>query len=329
MKLGIALPQVGHFADPRVTRSIAMQAEASGFDSLWVFDRILAPVEPQNPYPASADGMLPESHSVVLDPLLCLTLAASVTTSIRLGTSVLVAPWYSPVLLSRSLTTLDRISNGRVDAGLGIGWSIDEYESVGVAASGLGARLDEQLDVLSSTQRDAVVELRTSRERIARCTIEPKPIQQHIPLLLAAYTPHGFARIGRRADGWMAAGLPLEVMESMWQAIIESARSNSRDTGALRFVVRANVKLTPSSLGDDRPIFMGSLDQIRDDIKRTAGIGATELVLDVQDTCTSVTQMTNLISALTERVWRGESAGASSSSSNDRYFLASMNPCAV
>ena len=109
---------------------MAAKAERSGFASLWVMDRVLAPLEPRTPYPASMDGELPAEQYSVLDPFVALTLAATATERIRLGTSVLVAPWYSPLLLARTLTAIDLASHGRLSVGLGLGWSVDEYDAV-------------------------------------------------------------------------------------------------------------------------------------------------------------------------------------------------------
>ena len=110
-------------------------ADERGYSSIWALDRLLAPIAPRVPYPASPDGALPEEQRIVFDPLVTLTLAAAVTHRVRIGTSVLVAPWYSPALLARSLTSLDHVSGGRLTVGLGLGWSVDEYEAVGVSAA--------------------------------------------------------------------------------------------------------------------------------------------------------------------------------------------------
>src|SRR5438270_447593 len=130
MRIGIAIPQIGALADPDAARSVAIAAERAGYASLWALDRLLAPTHPRTTYPASPDGRLPPEQSAVLDPLGILTLAAAVTTTIRIGTNVLVGPWYASALLARSLTTLDRISAGRLTVGLGLGWSADEYAAV-------------------------------------------------------------------------------------------------------------------------------------------------------------------------------------------------------
>src|SRR3954447_9407299 len=189
---GLALPQVGAVAGPAAIIEVAKAADERGYSSVWAMDRLLAPLSPRTPYPASPDGELPEEQRTVLDPLGVLTLAAAVTERVRLGTGVLVAPWYAPVLLARSLTTLDHISSGRLTVGLGLGWSVDEYEAVGVPQRRLGNHSEEILDVLEAVWTDEVVAYEGQRCHIAPSTIMPKPVQNpRPPRLLAAYTPAG------------------------------------------------------------------------------------------------------------------------------------------
>jgi len=113
MRFGFALPQAGSAIGPEGLVTAAKRAEDLGFDSLWVLDRILWPVNPKVPYPIG-DGSLPVKYKNVLDPLETLTFAAAHTRRIALGTSVLNLPWYNPVLLARRLTTLDVLSAGRL-----------------------------------------------------------------------------------------------------------------------------------------------------------------------------------------------------------------------
>src|SRR5262249_23701335 len=124
MRFGFALPQVGSEAGPEALVMVAKRAEGLGFDSLWVLDRILWPLNPRAPYPIG-DGSLPVKYKSVLDPLETLTFAAAHTRCIALGTGVLNLPWYNPILLARRLTTLDILSAGRLRVGFGIGWSPD------------------------------------------------------------------------------------------------------------------------------------------------------------------------------------------------------------
>src|SRR6476646_3166458 len=139
MKIGFALPNIGLVATAEAVIKVAQRAEALAYDSLWTIERLLWPVKPQTPYPATPDGLLPEPYRYVLDPLDTLTFAAAQTRTIALGTSVLDIPYYNPVMLARRLTTLDQLSGGRLRLGLGLGWSQDEMDATGADMKQRGA----------------------------------------------------------------------------------------------------------------------------------------------------------------------------------------------
>src|SRR5437879_8164038 len=150
MKIGFALPNIGPLGSAQAVSKVAGRAEALGYDSLWTIERLLCPVKPQTPYPATPDGLLPELYKYSLDPLDTLTFAAAHTRTVALGTSVLDIPYYNPVTLARRLTTLDLLSSGRLRVGLGLGWSTDEMDATGVDMKQRGAIADEFLQVLQS-----------------------------------------------------------------------------------------------------------------------------------------------------------------------------------
>lgn len=290
MKIGLGIPHLGHFADPDSARTVAVAAEAAGFSSLWAMDRLLSPVAPRTlAYPGRADGVLPAIQQRVLDPIVTLTLAAAVTDHIRVGTDVLVAPWYSPVLLARSLAALDQVSHGRLTVGLGLGWSVDEFDATGTPMANRGRRLEEILDVLTTMWAPGIAAIDTTHEHIPASIVGTKPIQTpRPPLLLAAYNPAGLDRVARRADGWLPFGLALTDVATGWDTIRAGAARHGRDPDALQLVVRADPTFTDLHLGEDRPAFAGTRQQILDDVLRVEALGATELILDLQtSTCTA------------------------------------------
>ena len=298
-RFGMALPQIGKVAGPEAIIEVAKAADDRGYSSVWALDRLLAPIEPRTAYPASPDGELPPEQRIVLDPLGTLTLAAAVTERVRLGTSVLVSPWYAPVVLARSLATLDHISSGRLTVGLGLGWSVDEYEAVGVPQRRLGHHSEEILDVLDAVWTNDVVSHSGERYNIAPSTIFSKPVQNpRPPLLLAAYTPAGFDRIARRADGWTPAGLPVSAVSPMWATIRDLTAGYGRDPDDMQLVVRANVKVFDHPLGDDRPSYWGSVEQVTDDIDATRAAGAHEIVIDVLSSAGSLADVIDLTDAV-------------------------------
>lgn len=298
-QIGLSLAQLGPFADRSSIEAMATGAEQRGYDSLWVIDRLLDPVAPRSSYPGTPDGSLPPEQRIALDPLVTLAAAAAITTDIRLGTSVLVAPWYRPVLLGRALASLDVISRGRLDIGLGLGWSADEYAAVGVPQRDLAARQEELLDVLDALWSNDVAEISTPHVELAPSRIRPTPVQRpRPPILLAAYTPAGLERVGRRADGWTPAGLPIDVTAAMWSVVTGAAVDAGRDPSELSLVVRANVHHSARALAGNRPTFHGSVDQIADDVRAAFGIGARQVIVDLQGSTCSVSEHLDLADAI-------------------------------
>lgn len=281
MRVGFNLPQIGPAASPKSIVQAAQQAEALGYDSLWVTERLLYPVKPQTPYPATPDGSLPGVYKYVLDPLETLTFAAAHTNRIALGTSVLDMPYYNPVMLARRLTTLDVLSAGRLRVGLGLGWSKDELDAAGASGKERGLRAEEFLRVLKAIWTTDPVEFHGNYYRVPRSIIGAKPIQKpHPPIYLAAYAPAALKRVATLADGWNPAGLPVEAMAQMITQLRDMARAAGRDPMAIELIVRANLYITGEPLGADRWIFAGSVDQIKADIDRVRALGANELFFD-------------------------------------------------
>lgn len=148
MQFGFVLPHIGSAANTQAILQAAQRAEALGFDSLWVTDRLLWPLHPSTPYPGTPDGRLPMAYQTVYDPLAVLIFVAARTQRVRLGTSVLVAPYRNPVIMAKMGATLDSLSGGRFIFGVGVGWSPDEFTAVGESLAGRDARTDEYLRVI-------------------------------------------------------------------------------------------------------------------------------------------------------------------------------------
>jgi probable F420-dependent oxidoreductase len=245
MRIGFTMPQYGPVANrPADLVRFAAEAERLGADALWVGDRLLSPLEPKVGYGIAGPGPFPEQFATVLDPFTALTLAATATSRVRLGTNVLNAPFYSPMLLARTLTSIDRASDGRLVAGFGAGWSPDEFEAVGVPFTERGRRLDEILDVLEKAWTHDVVQHDGPLWRVPPSRIDHKPAKRP-PIQLGGFAPAALRRIGRRADGWLTAGalpgrLTAEHLAPPLAVIREAAAEAGRDPAAIEVVLRVN-----------------------------------------------------------------------------------------
>jgi probable F420-dependent oxidoreductase len=282
MKVGMFLPQVGEYATKENILYIAKESEKEGIDSVWVLDRLLWPLNPQTPYAATPDGTLPVEFQNVLDPLTTLTYVAGVTKQILLGTSIIDMFFQNPVVLAKRFATLDILSEGRTIAGLGIGWSKDEYEVSGVPYKDKGTRADEFLQVLKKIWTDEVVEFKGQFYNIPASKIGPKPLQEpHPPILLGGFSPKTFSRILNYANGWIGvAGFgPLEQLEQVINSLKENARKIDKDPSNIGIYLGSypNVLESPVSSNEERSPMTGTIDQIGSDIEQIKTMGTNHI----------------------------------------------------
>jgi probable F420-dependent oxidoreductase len=286
MKVGILLPQTGENATRQNIVYIANEAEEQRLDSVWVLERLLWPVKPQTPYVGTADGSVPIEYQNVLDPLETLTYVAANTEGISLGTSIIDMLFHNPVVLARRFTTLDILSRGRLFAGLGLGWSKDEYDVSGIPYKHRGARADEFLQVLNRIWTDDVIEFKGQFYNIPASKIGPKPVQKpHPPILLGGFSANTFSRIVNYADGWLpVAGFgPLEQLEQAINGLREGASKANKDPLNIRVFVLTYPNVLDSSptssSKQERLPMSGTIDQIGSDIGRIKAMGVEHIIL--------------------------------------------------
>jgi probable F420-dependent oxidoreductase len=286
MKAGMLLPHLGDSVTRDNVIYIAKEAEKEGLDSVWVLERLLWPLKPQTPYAATPDGTLPVEYQNVLDPLETLTYLAGITDRISLGTCIIDMLFHNPVVLARRFATLDILSRGRAIAGLGIGWSKDEYEVSGVPYKHRGERANEFLQVLKRIWTDEVVEFKGQFYSIPASKIGPKPVQKpHSPILLGGFSPNTLLRIVNYADGWLpVAGFgPLEQLEQSINGLREGARKANKDPSKIRIFVLTYPNVldssSPASSSEQqRSPMTGTTDQIGTDIDQIKSMGVEHII---------------------------------------------------
>jgi probable F420-dependent oxidoreductase len=283
MQLGFSLPCAGSWATPDNQVTIARRVEELGYASLWVVQRLLYPTEPRNDYPSAPGQPWPEAFKQVVDPIVTLTHAAGVTGRIRLGTATLLAVYVPPMILAKQLATLDLICDGRLDVGLSLGWSQDEYEACGVPFKERGARLDEYIRCLQALWGDDPVEFSGRFYSVPRSLFLPKPRQRpRPPILIGGYASATVRRAATLGDGYIGGNVPLANVVPLVKELRSAAADAGREPGSLRTVSRGVVRLFDEPLeGDDRRPLWGSLDQIRGDVDRYRDAGLDELFFEL------------------------------------------------
>lgn len=275
MKIGFGAPVSGSWATPDTLAHVARRADELGYHSLWSFQRLLSPV----------DGSWGEMYRSVQDPLLPLAYAAAVTSRIRLGVAVVNLPFVTPVTLAKQVATLDVLSAGRLDIGLGNGWADQEFVAAGASKRRQGQRADEFIALLQRLLAEPEVEHAGEFYRVPRMRMDPKPVQRpHPPILLGAGAAPALARAGRLCDGWVSSSRadPRRLGEAVAQ-VRTAAQRVGRDPARLRFVCRAVVRIKPpgGSAPGRRPPLTGTVQQVRADLADLAEQGITEAFLDL------------------------------------------------
>jgi len=278
MKVGFSLPQLGPQASAENLIKVATRAEQLGYDSLWVLERLLWPINPREPYPPAPDGSLPQEYQIVLDPIETLTFVAAHTRRIGLGTSVIVLPYHSPIVLARRIATLDVLSGGRVHLGVGVGWSTDEFEAAGIPFERRGARSDEILEAMIKLWTTDPVGFNGTFYRIPESKVGPKPLQKpYPPIYVAGFGQYTFDRAVKYGQGWNPAGVPsFEWLGQMIKQLRETASRAGR--GEMEVVLRSFTIAFDQPNSRARAPLMGTLDELRDDIKRLRDVGVTHLI---------------------------------------------------
>jgi probable F420-dependent oxidoreductase len=267
MRIGFGAPVSGAWAGPENLASFAERAEELGYDSLWTFQRLLTPADPE---------ALDVVYRSVLDPLVALSYVAARTTRIRLGVAVLNLPFVGPAYLAKQASTLDVLSGGRLDLGLGTGWQREEFAASGVSLERRGARAEEYLKVLHTLFHDEVSEFHGEFYSVVPSRMAPKPVGP--TLLLGGAAEAALRRAGRLADGWMSrSATDLTKISGQIATVRNAAEQAGKDPEAVRIVVRGVVRAG----GDPDQRLSGSYDKIREDTAWLGEQGVTEVFYDL------------------------------------------------
>ncbi|GAA2695725.1 TIGR03619 family F420-dependent LLM class oxidoreductase [Actinoplanes palleronii] len=258
MLISFGCPVSGAWAQPETLTSIARQAEELGYHGLWAFQRLLA----------GRDQDLAPSYQSVLDPIVALTWAGAATSRIRLGVSVINLPYLSPAYLAKQVSSLDRLTGGRFDLGLGTGWSEPEFVATNADPRPRGRRTEEYLAVLRTLFTGEETAFEGEFYRVPPSRMLPRPVQPGgPPILLGGTAEVALRRAGRIAAGWVSSSRasPAEV-ERGARIVRQAAAETGKNPDDVRVVVRAAVDSGTESW-----------DQIRTRARQYADAGATEL----------------------------------------------------
>lgn len=273
MDIGFGAPVAGAWASPQNLTDFGRRAQRLGYRSLWTFQRLLVPVR---------SDMAPVYHSV-LDPLVSLGYAAAVTTDIRLGVAVVNHPFASPLLLAKQAATVDVLSGGRLDLGIGIGWLEQEFTGSGAAMAKRGTRTEEYIAALRTLWSGDIARFRGEYYEIPPGRQDPPPVQRPgPPVLLGGMSRPAMERAGRIGDGWVTASAANLSKIAEYAKVVQDAAA-AAGRAPVRIIIRGVVRAGAEAKGSSgkRLLLSGGYPQIREDVAWLESCGVTEVFYDL------------------------------------------------
>ena len=233
MKFGLAFASsVGIEQDAAL--EICRRAEAAGFESVWGGEHVVLPSTIESRYPYTDDGKIPaEPDTPIPDPLIWLAFAAAAAPALRLGTCILIVPQRNPLVLAQELATLDRLSGGRVELGLGVGWLREEFDALGVPWERRGARNDEYVAAMRALWAGPHAEFHGDFVDFDPVTCSPRPVQSSIPVHVGGDTDAAISRAIRLADGYFPGESDPERLAALLGRLRAAAEAAGRDPDSI------------------------------------------------------------------------------------------------
>ncbi len=213
---------------------IAARAESLGFESIWLPEHPVMPVNPASRYPGSPDGSIPEGMSDMADPYIGLARASAVTSTIKLGTGITLIPERNPLVLAGAISTLDLFSGGRFLLGIGTGWLREETEIMGGDFDHRWTQAREAIEVMRALWTQDSAEYHGRYYNFPPVQCNPKPAQEGgPPVILGGNARNVFRRVARWGDGWMPTAATPEQIAAGRAAIDELAEASGRDPSTI------------------------------------------------------------------------------------------------
>ncbi|HTY29249.1 MAG TPA: LLM class F420-dependent oxidoreductase, partial [Mycobacterium sp.] len=245
-----------------VIEAVARAAEEQRFATLWSGEHVVMVDESASRYPYADDGKIAVPAAADwIDPMICLSFAAAATSTIGLATGVLLLPEHNPVIVAKQAASLDRLSGGRFSLGVGVGWSREEFEALGIPFERRAARTADYVAAMRTLWRDEIASYTGEFVNFAAIRVNPKPVRGRIPVLLGGNSDAALRRVARWGDGWYGFNLiDVDDVAARLDTLDRFCAEAGRERGELRVAV---------ALRDPTPA----------DATRLAQLGVDELVL--------------------------------------------------
>jgi len=247
MKLGLAFANTGPFAEPGGLVEMAVAAEQAGVESVWTVEHVIWPSTYDSHYPYSPTGKMPgDKTSPIPDPLIWLSFVAAHTTELQLGTGIVILPERNPVVFAKEVATLDRLSNGRMQLGIGVGWLEEEFDALGISWAKRGARTDEYVRAMRTLWGGDDASFDGEFVSFENVSSNPKPPGGTVPFVIGGHSAAAAKRAGRLGDGFFPGKGSMSELTEMIDIVHQTAAEHDRDADAIEITAAH-----PGLFGDD------------------------------------------------------------------------------
>jgi len=239
VKFDLWMPTASPMTTPELLDAVAEGAEARDIGTIWVGEHVVLFEQYESRYPYAQDGRIPAPPgSGLLEPLVTLTYLAARTSKVRLGTAMLLLPQRNPVYVAKEVSSLDWLSGGRVDLGIGVGWLKEEFDALNVPWERRGRRTDEYLEVLRTLWVDDTSSFHGEVYDLPPSQMFPKPVQQpHPPIHIGGETPAALRRAARLGQGWHTFNRSPAELATGLAELDEALEATGRSRADLRITV--------------------------------------------------------------------------------------------
>lgn len=247
MHLGLAFANTGPFATPEGVVSIATAAESAGIESLWTVEHVIWPTAYDSEYPYSPTGKMPgDKTAPIPDPLVWLSFVAAHTSTLVLGTGIVILPERNPLVFAKETATLAALSGDRLQLGIGVGWLEEEFDALGIPWAKRGARTDEYVDAMRALWAGDDATYQGEFVDFENVSSNPKPPSGSIPIVVGGHSQAAAKRAGRLGDGFFPGKGTIPELTEMIDIVQQSAAEHGRDPEAIEITAAH-----PGIMGDD------------------------------------------------------------------------------
>lgn len=242
MKIGLFSTFMSPLADRQMIKDFAQRSEAIGIESLWMGEHVVLFEETEHPYPGSAKGKLPVPQGGgLLDTVATFGYLAGLTETIRFGTGISLISQRNPLYTAKEFATLDWLTGGRMDFGVGVGWCKEEVLASGYSWQERGSRSDEFLQLVKSLWTEPTTTFNGQHFQVGTCHMDPKPLQNpHVPIIVGGHSRPALKRAARFGDGWYGFQLDPAHAAPLIENLHQLLRDNSRDPDDFEIVITPN-----------------------------------------------------------------------------------------